>query len=157
MSKFCCFNWRPWPCGHSDSVATAARNRSGGEAANAHDGLKLRTSHPDIAIVDIGLPDKDIELTRQIKPARGWGLGSIPVLILTLRDNKEAVLGFVQGADLLHERLVSIICWKRCVTMGQCLIDPAIARIVLQQAQQSSETTQAAALIPKPLLSMQLM
>jgi len=31
------------------------------------------------------------------------------------------------------------------VTMGQSWIDPAIARIVLQQAQQSAETAEAAA------------
>jgi len=39
-----------------------------GEAANAVEGLKmLRMVQPDIAIVDIGLPDKDgIELTREV-------------------------------------------------------------------------------------------
>jgi len=51
-----------------------------GEAANAHEGLKLlETAHPDIAIVDIGLPDKDgIEPTRQIKTAQENGEKSIP-------------------------------------------------------------------------------
>jgi DNA-binding NarL/FixJ family response regulator len=40
-----------------------------GEAANAVEGLNmLKTVQPDIAIVDIGLPDKDgIELTRELK------------------------------------------------------------------------------------------
>jgi len=94
--------------GYSDSVATAARNRSGGEAANAHEGLNYwRISHPDIAIVDIGLPDKDgIELTRQIKSAQRMGARiNTKVLILTLRDNKEAVLAALQrGRLLLHER-----------------------------------------------------
>ena len=43
-----------------------------GEAANAADGLKLlETSKPDVAIVDIGLPDMDgIELTRRFKQAQ---------------------------------------------------------------------------------------
>ncbi|BAY77439.1 LuxR family two component transcriptional regulator [Nostoc linckia NIES-25] len=40
-----------------------------GEAATAAEGLKmLKVLQPDIAIVDIGLPDKDgIELTREVK------------------------------------------------------------------------------------------
>jgi len=63
----------------------------------------LETAHPDIAIVDIGLPDKDgIELTRQIKTAQENGKVHTKVLILTLRDNKEAVLAaFSSGADLI--------------------------------------------------------
>ena len=40
-----------------------------GEAANATQGLKLlETAKPDVAVVDIGLPDMDgIELTRKFK------------------------------------------------------------------------------------------
>jgi len=65
----------------------------------------LETSHPDIAIVDIGLPDKEIELTRQIKSPKRMGVINTKVLILTLRDNKEAVLAaFAAGQTLLHER-----------------------------------------------------
>jgi len=64
----------------------------------------IETSHPDIAIVDIGLPDKDgIELTRQIKSAQEDGARiNTKVLILTLRDNKEAVLAaFAAGQTLI--------------------------------------------------------
>jgi DNA-binding NarL/FixJ family response regulator len=123
-----------------------------GEAANAHEGLKLlETAHPDIAIVDIGLPDKDgIELTRQIKTAQENGEKShTKVLILTLRDNKEAVLAaFAAGADsycmkdISFENLLEAL---RVTYGGNPWIDPAIARIVLQQAQQSAETAEAAA------------
>ncbi len=104
-----------------------------GEAANAAEGLKmLKTLQPDIAIVDIGLPDKDgIELTRELKSSSGTEL-TTKVLILTLRDNKEAVLAaFAAGADsycmkdikfdnLLEAVRVTyngnawIICWKQC-------------------------------------------
>jgi len=60
----------------------------------------LETSHPDIAIADIGLPDKDIELTRQNQVCPGGDrLNNTKVLILTLRDNKEAVLAALCGRD----------------------------------------------------------
>lgn len=123
-----------------------------GEAANANEGLKLlETSHPDIAIVDIGLPDKDgIELTRQIKSTQqeeGEG-PQTKVLILTLRDNKEAVLAaFAAGADSYCMKDISfdnLLEALRVTHGGNAWIDPAIARIVLQQAQQPPESTEAA-------------
>lgn len=114
-----------------------------GEAANATEGMKLlEASHPDIAIVDIGLPDQDgIELTRQIKASQAGGQG-IPtkVLILTLRDNKEAVLAaFAAGADSYCMKDISfdnLLEALRATHGGNAWIDPAIARIVVQQAQQ---------------------
>jgi len=122
-----------------------------GEAANAHEGLKLlETSHPDIAIIDIGLPDKDgVELTRIIKAAQENGERlNTKVLILTLRDNKEAVLAaFAAGADSYCMKDISfdnLLEALRVTHGGNAWIDPAIARIVLQQAQQSSEATVAA-------------
>lgn len=117
-----------------------------GEAANASEGFKLlETTHPDIAIVDIGLPDKDgIELTRQIKALPENGEGSqTKVLILTLRDNKEAVLAaFAAGADSYCMKDISfdnLLEALRVTHSGNAWIDPAIARIVLQQAQQIPE------------------
>lgn len=123
-----------------------------GEAANAAEGLKmLRMLQPDIAIVDIGLPDKDgIELTRELKSTPNGEDLSTKVLILTLRDNKEAVLAaFAAGADsycmkdIKFDNLLEAV---RVTYNGNAWIDPAIARIVLQQAQQnprSPETTLA--------------
>jgi len=122
-----------------------------GEAANASEGLKLlEASHPDIAIIDIGLPDKDgVELTRIIKAAQENGERlNTKVLILTLRDNKEAVLAaFAAGADSYCMKDISfdnLLEALRVTHGGNAWIDPAIARIVLQQAQQSSEATVAA-------------
>ena len=122
-----------------------------GEAANASEGLKLlETSHPDIAIVDIGLPDKDgIELTRIIKSSHKNGEGvPIKVLILTLRDNKEAVLAaFAAGADSYCMKDISfdnLLEALRVTHGGNAWIDPAIARIVLQQAQQTQEINEKA-------------
>ena len=114
-----------------------------GEAANAAEGLKmLKRLQPDIAIVDIGLPDKDgIELTRELKSIGNGDELATKVLILTLRDNKEAVLAaFAAGADsycmndIKFDNLLEAV---RVTYNGNAWIDPAIARIVLQQAQQN--------------------
>jgi DNA-binding NarL/FixJ family response regulator len=120
-----------------------------GEAANAGEGLKLlQISHPDIAIVDIGLPDKDgIELTRQIKASQDSEDDSnTKVLILTLRDNKEAVLAaFAAGADSYCMKDISfdnLLEALRVTHGGNSWIDPAIARIVLQQAKETPEATE---------------
>jgi DNA-binding NarL/FixJ family response regulator len=113
-----------------------------GEAANAADGMKLlKTLQPDVAIIDIGLPDKDgIELTREVKSA-GTQEFATKVLILTLRDNKEAVLAaFAAGADsycMKDIRFDNLLEAVRVTYNGNAWIDPAIARIVLQQAQQN--------------------
>jgi DNA-binding NarL/FixJ family response regulator len=122
-----------------------------GEAANAIGGLKmLKTLQPDIAIVDIGLPDKDgIELTREVKSAAFGEELETKVLILTLRDNKEAVLAaFAAGADsycmkdIKFDNLLEAV---RVTYNGNAWIDPAIARIVLQQAQQNPPKAEAVA------------
>ncbi len=114
-----------------------------GEAANAADGMKLlKALQPDVAIVDIGLPDKDgIELTREIKAADGEE-SEVKVLILTLKDNKEAVLAaFAAGADsyCMKDKYDNLLEAVRVTYHGHAWIDPAIARIVLQQAQQNPQ------------------
>ncbi|MDV2993955.1 MAG: Transcriptional regulatory protein DegU [Chroococcidiopsis sp. SAG 2025] len=122
-----------------------------GEAANASEGLQLlQTVHPDIAIVDIGLPDKDgIELTREIKAAASEGEGfTTKVLILTLRDNREAVLAaFAAGADSYCMKDISfdnLLEALRVTHSGNAWIDPAIARIVLQQVKPAPAEVPAA-------------
>jgi DNA-binding NarL/FixJ family response regulator len=114
-----------------------------GEAANAADGIRLlKTIQPDIAIIDIGLPDKDgIELTREVKAFTNGEDSGVKVLILTLRDNKEAVLAaFAAGADSYCMKDIKFDNLPEAVRVtynGNAWIDPAIARIVLQQAQQN--------------------
>jgi DNA-binding NarL/FixJ family response regulator len=123
-----------------------------GEAANASEGLHLLEKvHPDIAIVDIGLPDQDgIELTRKIKASQEAGEGpNTKILILTLRDNKEAVLAaFAAGADSYCMKDISfdnLLEALRVTHGGNAWIDPAIARIVLQQVQPTSEPAEITA------------
>ncbi|MBF2077341.1 MAG: response regulator transcription factor [Synechococcales cyanobacterium T60_A2020_003] len=118
-----------------------------GEAANGQQGLDvIHREQPDIAIIDIGLPDIDgIEVTRQLKELQKDVESPTRVLILSMHDNQEAVLAaFAAGADsysvkdVAVEKLVEAI---QATHEGQAWIDPAIARIVLQQAQQTPTPT----------------
>jgi two-component system, NarL family, response regulator LiaR len=138
-------------------MRTALQQRGGfkvvGEASNATEGLKLMESaKPDVAIVDIGLPDMDgVELTRRFKKLQAEaesGLSSTKVLILTLQDNEEVVLAaFAAGADSYCMKDVSLDSLAEALKVtseGNSWIDPAIARIVLHQARQSNLDSEAA-------------
>lgn len=112
-----------------------------GEAANATIGLKLlQDIKPDVAIVDIGLPDMDgIELTQRFKATlKQQSPSETKVLILTMQSQQNLVLAaFAAGADSYcmkdtsSERLLEAL---RVTAEGYAWIDPAIARIVLQQS-----------------------
>jgi DNA-binding response OmpR family regulator len=75
------------------------------EAATARDAMEpLGTRFPDLAIVDLGLPDADgLEVLVQIREADRLGGGidpDMPVLILTGRGSEvELLRGFERGAD----------------------------------------------------------
>jgi DNA-binding NarL/FixJ family response regulator len=127
-------------------MRTALQQRDGfqvvGEAANGTDGLKVLTSaKPDVAIVDIGLPDIDgVELTRRFREAQATMDGDsadTKVLILTLQDNEDIVLAaFAAGADSYCMKDVSLdqlVDALRVTQEGNSWIDPAIARVVLRQ------------------------
>lgn len=120
-----------------------------GEAANGTQGLELiETQKPDIAIVDIGLPDIDgIEVTRQIKEQPAVA-SETKVLILTLRDNEPIVLAaFAAGADSYCMKDVSsdnLLEAIRVTHEGYSWIDPAIAGIVLNRNRQVQGRTVSA-------------
>jgi DNA-binding NarL/FixJ family response regulator len=116
-----------------------------GEAHNARHGLiMLKKLQPDIAIVDIGLPDEDgIELTKKIKAiANHRQLQNTKVLILTLSNNKESVLAaFSAGADsycMKDTRFDNLLEAIRVTAGGNPWIDPMIARIILEQVQKKT-------------------
>lgn len=118
-----------------------------GEAATGSEGVALVNSQqPDVAIVDLGLPDMDgVEVTRQIKAAATEGKAT-KVLILTLTDNQETVLAaFAAGADsycikdISSENLVQAL---KLTAEGNSWIDPAIASIVLQQVRRKEATVE---------------
>lgn len=113
-----------------------------GEAVNAKEGLALiEEKQPDVAIVDIGLPDMDgIELTTRFKQAQAENdaLKDVKILILTLQDSQEYVLAaFAAGADSYCMKDISfdlLLEALRVTKEGSSWIDPAIARVVISQA-----------------------
>lgn len=113
-----------------------------GEAVNAQQGLALiEEKEPDVAIVDIGLPDMDgIELTTRFKQAQAENeaLKAVKVLILTLQDSEEYVLAaFAAGADSYCMKDISfdlLLEALRVTKEGSSWIDPAIARVVISKA-----------------------
>lgn len=115
-----------------------------GEAANGIQGLKLlENSKPDIAIVDIGLPDIDgIEVVRRYK--QSYSEEEKPptkILMLTMHKTQDSVLAaFAAGADSYCMKEVSVDRLTDALRMtyeGNPWIDPTIANIVLQQVRQS--------------------
>jgi len=113
-----------------------------GEAVNAKQGLALiEEKQPDVAIVDIGLPDMDgIELTSHLKQLQkeNEALQGVKILILTLQDTEEYVLAaFAAGADSYCMKDISfdlLLEALRVTKDGSSWIDPAIARVVISKA-----------------------
>lgn len=120
-----------------------------GDAANAREGLQvLENARPDIAIIDIGLPDMDgIELTQKLKQMQADSEVPSKVLILTMHKDKDAVLAaFAAGADSYSLKDVSLDNLVQAIEVtheGNTWIDPAIARIVLQHTRSEREESKA--------------
>jgi len=114
-----------------------------GEAANATQGLKLlQTSKPDVAVVDIGLPDMDgIELTKRFRSFQEETADhGTKILILTMEHSEDSVLAaFAAGADSYYMKDTSIDRLMEAIQAtheGNSWIDPAIANVVLRQMRQ---------------------
>ena len=117
-------------------------------AANGNDGLnKIKTYQPDVALVDIGLPDIDgIEVTQKLRDYQQENPDfSTKVLMLTMHDSEDSVMAaFAAGADSYSLKDVSmdnLVQAIRNTHEGNAWIDPAIARIVLKQAQNTKVAT----------------
>jgi DNA-binding NarL/FixJ family response regulator len=111
-----------------------------GEAANATKGLKLlETLKPDVAVVDIGLPDMDgIELTRRFRVFQNDNADALTkILVLTMNQTEDTVLAaFAAGADSYYMKDTSIDKLTEAIQAtyaGNSWIDPAIANVVLRQ------------------------
>jgi len=129
-------------------IRAALQQREGfeviGDARDAKSGLRLlKTSHPDVAIVDIGLPDSTgIDLTQQFKQAQSAGESpNTRILIMTMQDSEDTVLAaFAAGADSYCMKDASIDKLAQAIettASGNAWIDPAIARVVLHQTQKA--------------------
>ncbi len=112
------------------------------DAADGNDGLdKIKTHQPDVALVDIGLPDIDgIEVTQKLKQYQKNNPDlATKILMLTMHDSEDSVMAaFAAGADsycLKDVNMDSLAEAIRNTSEGNAWIDPAIARIVLKQAQ----------------------
>ncbi len=118
-----------------------------GEASTGAQGMKLiQSTQPDVAIIDIGLPDMDgIELTRQLKESLPDQEPGTRILILTMHDAAEAVLAaFAAGADSYCMKDVKselLILAVQETAQGNSWIDPAVAGIVLEQMKNPAATT----------------
>ena len=108
-----------------------------GEAANGERGLTLlEEMTPDVAVVDVGLPDIDgIELIQRFKKEHPES--ETRILMLTMHDSERAVLAaFAAGADSYctkefdSEDLITAI---KETQAGNSWIDPSIASLVLSQ------------------------
>src|SRR5579859_2208062 len=75
------------------------------EAESAHDGLRLMvTGSPDLAIIDLGLPDRDgLDLLREVRVSDATASRldpGLPVIVLTGRAGElDRVRGFDRGCD----------------------------------------------------------
>ncbi|MGF1488613.1 MAG: response regulator [Prochloraceae cyanobacterium] len=113
-----------------------------GDAENAAKGLQLmKDTLPDVAVVDIGLPDKDgIELTQEIRhfQADYFAEKKPKILILTMHKDEDAVLAaFAAGADSYSVKDASMENLVKAIETtheGNSWIDPTIARVVLKQS-----------------------
>ena len=117
-------------------------------AANGNDGLqKIKTHQPDVALIDIGLPDIDgIEVTQKLKEYQSENLDfQTKILMLTMHDSEDSVMAaFAAGADSYSLKDVSmdnLVQAIRNTNEGNAWIDPAIARIVLKQAQATKSSS----------------
>ncbi|MEH2368591.1 response regulator transcription factor [Nostoc sp.] len=119
-----------------------------GDEATASNGLKLlQSTKPDIAIVDIGLPDRDgIWLVQQFRESlMSETAAQTKVIMLTSFAKEQMVLAaFAAGADSYCVKTIKFELLLEALHItheGQSWIDPAIARIVLKHTRQGTAAT----------------
>jgi len=106
-----------------------------GEAADGPTGLETITrEHPDVAVIDIGLPGLDgIALTQRVRAA----MPNTRVVIVTMIDLEDDVLAaLAAGADaycLKNSEPERIAAAVRIAAEGGAFFDPQIAHVVLAQ------------------------
>ncbi|MEM8502390.1 MAG: response regulator transcription factor [Cyanobacteria bacterium P01_D01_bin.1] len=108
-----------------------------GEADSGKKGLSLISEmRPDVAVVDVGLPDIDgIEMIQRLKKENPEV--NTKILMLTMHDSEKAVLAaFAAGADSYCTKEIDtgdLITAIKETRAGNSWIDPTIASLVLSQ------------------------
>ena len=136
-----------------------------GEAADGRQGLALlKSMQPDVAIVDIGLPNMDgIELVKQFRQYQEVIESKYTrILILTSHDSLEGIsAAFMAGVDSYCLKDFDLEEFTRAVkqtAVGKTWIDPAIGRVMtdefirsrcLLQSPSSLEETAESLLLPE--------
>lgn len=116
-----------------------------GEAETGTAGLKLlQKTKPDLAIVDIGLPDIDgIEVVQRFRNALPpeSDIQTRFIMLTSYTQERMVLAAFAAGADsycVKNTKFELLLEAIRMTFEGQSWIDPAIARIVLKHARQAA-------------------
>lgn len=116
-----------------------------GDAETATAGLELlQRTKPDVAIIDIGLPDMNgVELVQRCRNIQGLeAMDQTKFLMLTSYISEKIVLAaFAAGADSYCVKTIKFELLLEAVRMtyeGLAWIDPAIARIILKHSRQAA-------------------
>ena len=119
-----------------------------GEASTGAEAVELASQlHPDVAVVDIEMPDMNgVEATRAIKARQP----EIAVLVLTVHDEEPYVFAILDagaaGYLLKDVQATELVGAVRSLHRGESVLHPAIARKVLQQVRTGQDTDAA----PRP-------
>jgi DNA-binding NarL/FixJ family response regulator len=114
----------------ADDIAVVAEGASGADA------LRLVDQHrPDVLVLDVNLPDLNgVEITRQLREQGA----DAAVLILTVHDDKQTVLGLLEngatGYVLKDEALETLTSAVRAAAQGKSWLSPAVANHVVRRA-----------------------
>lgn len=116
-----------------------------GDAENAAAGLKLlQDTQPDIAIVDIGLPDMDgIALVQQFRQSVPSAKETKIIMLTSFAKEQMVLAAFAAGADSYCIKTIKFELLLEALYMtyeGYSWIDPVIARIILKHIRRSVTT-----------------
>lgn len=119
-----------------------------GDAETGVAGLKLlQETKPDLAIVDIGLPDIDgVEVVQRFRNAfpSGSDVHTRVIMLTSYTQERMVLAAFAAGADsycVKNTKFELLLEAIRMTYEGQSWIDPAIARIVLKHSRQSAASS----------------
>jgi DNA-binding NarL/FixJ family response regulator len=106
-----------------------------GEAANAAEALiRIPLARPDVAVLDIRLPDGDgIEVCREIRSQPG---GPACLMLTSFADDEALIAAVVAGASgyvLKEIRGGDLVVSVRRVAAGESLLDPVVTRRVIER------------------------